>query len=89
MKGEKFSIDQNVLVRSIRESFCLHPFSSVTRIINPEWNYDRIPDGKKRRYKIKIFMCSVDHEIMISNFCSFLLTTSTFRKSLHFKVASC
>ena len=76
MKGEKFSIDQNVLVRSIRESFWLHSFSSVTVIINLEWKYDRIPDDEKRRYKIKIFMCSVDHEIMISNFCSFLLSTS-------------
>lgn len=76
MKGEKFSIDQNVLVRSIRESFWLHSFSSVTVIINLEWKYDRIPDDEKRRYEIKIFMCSVDHEIMISNFCSFLLSTS-------------
>ena len=38
VQGEKFSIDQNVLVRSIRESFCLHFFSLVTRIINPERN---------------------------------------------------
>lgn len=76
MKGEKFSIDQNVLVRSIRESFWLHSSSSVTIIINLKWKYDRIPDDEKRRYKIKIFMCSVDHEIMISNFCSFLLSTS-------------
>ena len=76
MKGEKFSIDQNDLVRSIRESFWLHSLSSVTVIINLEWKYDRIPDDEKRRYKIKIFMCSVDHEIMISNFCSFLLSTS-------------
>lgn len=81
VQGGKFSIGQNVLVRSIRASFCPHSFSSVTRIINPEWNYDRIPDGEKGRYKIKIVMRSVGHEIMISNFCSFLLTASTLRKS--------
>ena len=81
MQGGKPSIGQNVLVRSIRVPFCPHSFSSVTRIINPEWNYNRIPDGKKGMYKIKIVMCSVGHEIMISNVCSFPLTASTFRNS--------
>lgn len=60
MQIEKLSVDQNVLIRSIRGPFCLHSFSLVTRILNPEGNEDKIPEGEKRRYNIKNSMCSVD-----------------------------
>lgn len=58
IQREKFSVDQNVLVRSVRES-CLHSFSLVKRVINPKRNSDKIPERENRRCKIKFFMCCV------------------------------